>query len=324
MSTPAAAALSGTAAAAPAVAPVPAAAPATGGGGTAPTGTVPATNQSFYNDWFKADAPDTKDTVAFLANKNFSDPATLVKSYRGLETEAASLRAAANLKAYPADKVNADGTVTKADANAVTAWRTAMGVPEVADKYEIAPPKDSPYPQFTNYLKDVLHEAGVPAAMAPKLAAGYEAAVVKLETELRAAEDTKSAADLKQLEMEWGSNYKERVALGARGKEWLAKEVGGLNDMQLRTLESVLGTSKFMTAMWKFGAGNTEASFAGGSSGAGSSFEGGASAAKAEFDQLWADRSAGKISNFQWNDPKAVQHRDDLVAQIANGHANPN
>lgn len=321
MSTPAAAALDGAAAAPAAAPPAAPAAGATGGGGVAPT-TVPAANQAFYNDWFKADAPDTKDTVAFLANKNFADPATLVKSYRGLETEAASLRTAANLKAYPADKVNADGTVTKADAAAVQAWRATMGVPETADKYGLKAPEGSPYPQFTNYLSDVLHEAGVPAAMAPKLVQGYESAVKRLETELRAKEDAESATSLKNLEMEWGSNYKERVALGQRGKEWLAKEVGGLNDIQMRTLESVLGTSKFMAAMWKFGAGNTEASFAAGSSSSG--FEGGASAAKTQFDQLWADRSAGKISNLQWNDPKAVALRDDLVARIASGNANPN
>jgi hypothetical protein len=316
MSTPAAAALSGTAAPA---ATAPPTAPATGGGGTAPSA-APAANQAFWNDWT---APEQKDTRDWIANKNYADPFTLAKTAQGLEREAATLRTAANLKAYPADKVNPDGTVTKADPNQVQAWRATMGVPESADKYEIAPPKDSPYPQFTDYLKGVLHEAGVPAAMAPALAKGYDAAVVRLETELRAAEDAKSAADLKQLEMEWGANYKERVALGARGKEWLAKEVGGLNDLQLRAMESILGTPKFMAAMWKFGAGNTEASFAGGGGG-GAGFEGGASAAKAEFDQLWADRSAGKISNFQWNDPKAVAHRDDLVARIANGNASTN
>lgn len=286
------------------------------------TGTTTAANQPFFDSWLPATVPENKDTRDWLANKNFADPATLVKSYRAIETEASSLRTAANLKAYPADKVNADGTVVKADENAVKAWRTSMGVPETADKYEIAPPKDSPYPQFTNYLKDVLHEAGAPPAMAKVLAAGYEKAVVRLETELRAAEDTASATALKNLESEWGSNYKERVALGARGKEWLAKEVGGLNGIQMRTLESVLGTAKFMTAMWKFGAGNTEARFAGG--GGTPQFEGGASAAQAEWDQIMADRSAGKISNFQWNDPAAVKHRDDLVATIANGNANTN
>lgn len=320
MSTPAAAALSAPAAAAAA----PAGGAAAGGAAAAaaPAGGASA-NQPFFNDWFKPEAPDAKDTTAWLANKNFADPATLVKSYRGLETEAASLRTAANLKGYPADVVDPKtGTVTKADENAVKAWRTSMGVPEAADKYEIAPPKDSPYPQFTTYLKDVLHEVGVPAAMAPKLAAGYEAAVVKMETELRAKEDTESATALKNLESEWGSNYKERVAMGSRGKEWLAKEVGGLNDIQMRTLESVLGTAKFMTAMWKIGAGNREAAFPGADGGGGSKFEGGASAAQAEWDQIMADRSAGKITNYQWNDPKEVARRDALVERITNGNAN--
>jgi hypothetical protein len=331
MSTPAAAALSGGGAApgagaggAPAGAgSVPA---GQGGGGAGPAGGgagAGAANQPFFNDWFKPEAPDAKDLSGWLTNKNFSDPATLVKSYRSLETEAASLRTAANVKGYPADKVDpATGQVTKADENAVKAWRTSMGVPEAAEKYEIAPPKDSPYPQFTTYLKDVLHEAGVPAAMAPKLAAGYEAAVVKLETELRAKEDAESQTALKNLESEWGSNYKERVAMGSRGKEWLAKEVGGLNDIQMRTLESVLGTAKFMTAMWKIGAGNREAAFPAGGGNGGGAFEGGASAAQAEWDQIMADRSAGKISNYQWNDPKEVARRDALVERIANGNAN--
>jgi hypothetical protein len=41
--------------------------------------------------------------------------------------------------------------------------------------------------------------------------------------------------------------------------------------------------------------------------------------ARAEFDQLWADRAAGKISNFAWNDKAAQAHRDALVERIANG-----
>jgi hypothetical protein len=293
-------------------------APGAGGAGAGPAGGgagAGAANQPFFNDWFKPDAPDAKDLSGWLTNKNFSDPATLVKSYRGLETEAASLRTAANLKGYPADKVDPQtGAVTKADENAVKAWRAAMGVPEAADKYEIAPPKDSPYPQFTAYLKNVLHEVGVPAAMAPKLAAGYEAAVVKLETELRATEDTASAAALKNLESEWGSNYKERVAMGGRGKEWLAKEVGGLNDIQMRTLESVLGTAKFMTAMWKIGAGNREAAFPGNDGGGGGQFQGGAAAAQAEYDQLMSDRSSGKITDAQWR--ATGQKRERELADI--------
>jgi hypothetical protein len=298
-------------------------APGTGGGGAGPAGGgagSSAANQPFFDPWLPATVPENKDTREWLANKNFADPATLVKSYRGLETEAQSLRTAANLKAYPADKVDpATGAVTKADPAQVQAWRTSMGVPTTAADYKLEIPKNSPYPQFTGYLSEVLHEAGVPAAMAPKLAAGYEAAVAKLETELRATEDAKSAADLKQLETEWGANYQERVALAGRGKEWLAKEVGGLNDIQMRTLESVLGTPKFMSVMWKFGAGNREISFPGNDGGGARPFQGGASEAQAQYEQLQADRAAGKVSTEVYR-----ARERELAEVIAGGFAKPN
>ena len=284
---------------------------------------TPAANEGFWKDWVKPDAPDGKELKDWLGNKKFADPQTLVKSYREMEREASGLRTAVNVKGYPEEKIDPKtNTVIKPDENAVKAWRTAMGVPETADKYDIKPPDGSPYPQFTNYLKEVLHQAGAPPGMAKVLANGYEAAIAKLETELRTAEDAKSAADLKHLEQEWGSNYKERIALGARGKEWLAKEVGGLSDMQLRTMESVLGTSKFMSLMWKFGEGNKEPSFAGDGKGGGKGFEGGASAAQAEWDQLYADRTAGKITDYQWRAPEFQAKLNALVERIAAGNAN--
>src|SRR5271167_2904361 len=162
---------------------------------TQSTTTTPAANEGFWKDWT---APEQKETRDWAANKKYADPFVLAKTAQGLEKEAASLRTAVGVKAYPEDTRNPDGTFKKADDNAVKAWRTAMGVPEKAELYDIKPPDGSPYPQFTNYLKDVLHQAGAPPAMAKVLANGYESAVVKLETELRAAEDAKSAQDLKQ------------------------------------------------------------------------------------------------------------------------------
>lgn len=296
-------------------------APGAGGGGAGPAGGSPgasptAANDGFWKDWT---APEQKETRDWIANKNYADPFTLAKTAQGLEKEAANLRSAVSLKAYPADKVNPDGTVVKADENAVKAWRTTMGVPETADKYEIAVPSTNPYPQFAQYMKEGMLEANVPAAMAPRLAQVYEAAVAKMETELRKAEDTQSALKLTELQHAWGPQYQERVALAGRGKEWLAKEVGGLNDMQLRSLEAILGTDKFMTAMWKFGAGNKEPGFAG-AAGNPSTFGTTASAAQAELDQMTADRSAGKISDFQWK-AKYEQRSVELMNMIAAGRA---
>lgn len=286
-----------------------------------PAGATPAANQpAFFDSWVKPDAPEGKEIREWLGNKNFPDPATLVKSYRGLETEASTLRAAANLKGYPADKVDqTTGQTVKADENQVKAWRTTMGVPETADKYDIKLPSTSPFPQFANYLKEGMHQVGVPAAMAGPLSQIYEAAVSKLETEIRTKEDGESKLKLAELQNAWGSNYQERVALAGRGKEWIAKEVGGLNDLQMRTLEATLGTDKFMTMMWKFGAGNKEPGFAG-SNGNPSTFGNTASAAQAEIDQITANRSAGKISDLEWR-TKAEPRMMELVQIVSGGMA---
>jgi hypothetical protein len=318
MSTPATAALEGSGASSPAggAAVVPGGA---GGGGAGPAGGGAGNGQpeGFWKNWT---APEQKETRDWIANKNYADPFTLAKTAQGLEKEAATLRSAVSLKGYPTDKVDpATGVVTKADENSVKAWRATMGVPETADKYEIPIPSANPYPQFAQFLKEGLLDANVPAAMAPRLAQAYEAAVTKMETQLRAQEDSTSKAALLELERAWGPNYQERVALAGRGKEWLAKEVGGLNDMQLRSLEAILGTDKFMSAMWKFGAGNKEPSFAG-SGASPSTFGNNASAAQSELDQITADRSAGKINDFQWRE-KSAKRVDELVQILSAGMA---
>jgi hypothetical protein len=46
-------------------------------------------------------------------------------------------------------------------------------------------------------------------------------------------------------------------------------------------------------------------------------YKGDATAAQAEWDRLTADRAAGTISNFVWNNPTEVARRDALVATIA-------
>jgi hypothetical protein len=311
MSTPAAQALSG-AAAAPA-------APAPGAPPPAPA----AANAPFYDTWVKADAPDATEIKGWLANKGFADPSAFVTSYREMERSATDLRAAAALKGFPSDTKNADGSTKKADPAAVAAWRAAVGVPAAAADYKLEAPSNAPYPQFTRYLEEVLHQAGVPAAQAPLLAQGYEAAVQKLEAEIRAQEDRKSGEDLRALEVEWGPNFKERAAIAGRGKDWLAREVGGLDEVQMRTLEAVLTTPKFMKIMHKFGAGNQEIASPPGGGGAPRGFDGGSvEAAQAEYAQLLADRSNGKITDAQWR-TSGSKREQELANIIAGGFAPP-
>jgi hypothetical protein len=314
MSTPAAQALSGAnAGSASGGASAAGATPASGtpSGASPATGTPAANQTQFWNSW---NLPEQKETRDWIQNKNYDSPFTLAKTAQQLEREAATLRAG---KGYPVP--GADG---KVDANADKAWRALTGVPETADKYDIPVPTDNPYPQFKGFMQEALHKAGVPAAMAPALARGYEEAVQKMEAQIREQENATSAQQLAELQNQWGAQYQERIALANRGKEWLSQEVGGLSELQMRTLESVLTTPKFMAAMWKIGAGNGEARFAGDNLNGGTRFSGGASEAQARLDQLTADRSAGKISDMQWRDiSKPGGEYDRLRDQIVAGMA---
>lgn len=284
----------------------------------APAAAPAAANQAtFWNDW--ADPAD-KDVRDWVSNKNYPDVKTLARSAQGLERLIGADRAG-RVVALPADEYDAKGNLVKADVEGRKAYYAKIGVPESPDKYDIPLPAENPYPQFKTYMSQAFHEAGVPARMATQLAKGYEAAVQRMETELRAEEDTRSQAAIQELERTWGPQYKERVALAGRGKEWLAKEVGGLNDIQMRTLEGVLGTDKFMTAMWKIGAANGEPGFAGGASKTGE-FGNTASEAQARLDQIMTDRAAGKINDYSWRDlskpgGELDQLRDRVVAGMA-------
>lgn len=287
--------------------------------GTPATAAAPGANQPFFDSWLPSTDAAVKEDRDWIANKNFPDPRAFVKSARELEGTVAGLRSAAALKGYPTDTVNTDGTVVKADQNAVKAWRTAVGVPETPDKYDLKLPSTNPYPQFVTYLQSAMHEAGVPAAMAPTLAKGYEAAVQKLEAEVRVQEELTSKQALLELERTWGKDYQERAGLAARGWDWLAKQAG-LTDAHKRAMESILGTDKFMTTLWQFGANNKEGSFAGGPGTANvGGFQGGPSAAQAKYDDIQRRRASGEIKDHEWKSTYE-QQSVDLINEIVKGN----
>lgn len=297
-----------------------AAAPASAPSGAPPSG-APAGESTvrFWDSWLPANEakPEIKEAREWISNKNYADPLTLVRSAHQFERDAATLRAG---RGYPTAATNPDGTPAKIDENAWKAWTTAVGVPETADKYDIPVSNDNPYPQYKSEMAQAFHRLGVPAAMATGLARANEEIISKLETQIKADEDAKSELSLKELEREWGPNYQERVALAARGKSWLAQEVGGIDDRQMRVLENVLGTSKFLSAMWKMGAGNREAQMAGSSSSSGFG-AGSAADAQAKMDQLTASRMKPGTVEYGWSTSKFLEATQELEKTIINGMA---
>ncbi|HUP06802.1 MAG TPA: hypothetical protein VMU47_06615 [Caldimonas sp.] len=301
-----------------------------GAAGTPPgaaVGTPPgagAANQPFFSAW---DKPEQKEIRDWAANKNYPDTFTLARTARDLEREAATLRQG---KGYPGPKLDPktqqpvlDPKTNQPviDEQARTAWRTLTGVPETPDKYELPDIPNNPYPNFRQYMAEEMLAADVPAAMAPRLAAGYERALQRLEAENRAQEDQQSTLALRELEREWGSNYQERMALADRGMKWLAQQAGVQGDFpetQRRLLEGMMGTGNFLTAMWKIGAGNTEARSHGNDGGnPRGGFEGGAAQAQARVNEIMAMRASNQISDRDWNETfsKEVQQLGEIIAK---------
>jgi hypothetical protein len=317
MSTPAAAAISGGGA--PAAPAEGGAAPAGGATPAAPAASGGSAGTPFYDAWLPANDPAVKDSREWLSSKGFKDPAAIVTSYRETERMANDLRQAANLKGYPVATVDpATGQTKPPDPNQLKAWDTAMGVPATPDKYDFGDLSKvkGVDPHFTQVLAQELHGVHTPAAMATAQAAAYERAVEKHVAYLMQQENERSAAALKDLEVTWGANFQERVALGKRAQAFLGKEIGGITDEQWRSLEGLFGTAKMMSFFWKIGAGNIEAKFPGADGGGASAFEGGASQLQTQYAQLQADRAAGKISTEDYR-----RQEKDLAERIAGGFA---
>lgn len=213
----------------------------------------------------------------------------------------------------PDDKYDDQGNLVKADDAGRQAFYAKIGVPAKAEDYNLPVPADNPYPEFKTLMQSVFHENGVSSRQALAISKGWEGALGKMEEAIRAREDAQSNLEMAELERAWGANYQERLAIGARGRAWLSEQLGGLTDVQQRQLESLLGTTKFMTMMWKFGAGNKEISTAGGDAQKGGGFAPSASDAQRELDQIRADRQNGKISDYEWRD---LDKPDGKIAQL--------
>jgi len=258
----------------------------------------------------------------WLAAKNFGTPIDLFKAHRTLETEAQTLR---SVKAYPAT-IEQDGSIKAGDENAIRAWRQFAGVPEKPEAYNIPMPEGSPFPQLKEGMAKIFHDAGVPPAMATRLAIGYNETLGKLQQAYEAHENAESERGLQALRDEWGANFGERAAIADRGWRFLQAQYarlnpgadgkpGQLSDTQKRVLESSLGTPTFMKLMNAIGAGNKEGSFAGDPNLNQGGFQGGESELDQQIDRIYKDRSEGKITDHEWRTTKEAEYMKLLEAK---------
>lgn len=234
------------------------------------------------------------------------------KKYADLETLASSAFSSERL--IGADKAGRTVLLPKDDndAEGIKALRAKLGVPETAEGYKL------PLPQgddgvFAKTAATWFHKHGIPAKAAEGIAAEWNTFI---ESQVKAGDEAdkgEQAQAIAALQQEWGTEFAAKSETSRRGLRAIGKEAG-LDDKDLVALESTLGTSKMLKMFQQIGGLTKEGGFAGGDGGG--HFGMTPEQAQAQMNALIADRSAGKITDYDWNTGDTSKKINQLMAVI--------
>lgn len=180
------------------------------------------------NDWLKDWSAEDK---GFIEKKGFRGPEDLYKSYRNLESTMRSDRLV-----MPKD---AD------DKEAYEAIYKRLGRPEKPEEYKFGDEADK---EMVGRFAPVFHKNGLTQSQAEGITkewAGYVSeAVAKQNAEWAARE----AAEMKQLENDWGQDFNRNTEIFRR-----AKETGGFSTEEIDGMMRVAGVKKIAEFFRKAG-----------------------------------------------------------------------
>jgi len=241
--------------------------PGGGDGGDAPGG-----DAGGADDWLAAfsgdavgDAPSPRDWVK---SKGYKDINALASSARELERQ-----------------LSGKGVIVRPGENATdderAAFRTAIGVPDSADKYEVsAAPDGAELDQtFLDPMRQLALDAGVPAEGFKAMADGFVQHQLTLQSAEKDRQDGLRDTKLK----EWGADKDRNLTLARRGLEAF-----GLKIDDVAAIQRGIGSDRFLDLALRMGQVGAEDGLLG--SGSGGSF-GIASKAEAQsrIDAIIAD-----------------------------------
>lgn len=202
------------------------------------------TQQAWYDGF------TNNDIKGWIANKQYASPEVQVEAHYNLEKLLGHHKAGRTV-------VVPDDSATPEER---AAFYTKLGRPDTADKYEI-PAVEGADPNFSKGVREMLFEAGVPAAQGKALAEKY-IALEKQVADARAAEQTaRFTQEGDKLKKEWGAAYEDK----AKGVDRAASEFG-LNEQELVALRNALGPYRAMTFLDAVGSKLGEGSYISGDS----------------------------------------------------------
>lgn len=165
-----------------------------GGGAATPPATPPADNEG-ATPWHGMTDPAD---VAFIANKGWSSPADVVKSYQGAEKL---------IGKNPSDLI----TIPRADdTDGFRAAMARLGMPAEAKDYKIEVPEGID-PAYSDWARGKFHELGLTASQAEGLAKANNEYIAGLTKQAQQDYANNVAADKMALLKEWGAGHERML-----------------------------------------------------------------------------------------------------------------
>jgi hypothetical protein len=262
----------------------------TGGGAPSPTPTpspTPSPSPAANDAWF----PEAH--KGLVETKGWKTPGDSLDSYANLEKLIGADRAGRTV-VMPKDENDVEGK---------KAFYAKLGVPESADKYELPLPEGDDG-SLAKVAADWFHQAGVPKTAAQSITKAWNEHIGGLVKAQEEAAKAKSDADLAQLKQTWGADAQKNEEFSRRGMKAFGTKAG-LDENDLNTLESSLGTAKMLNLFLTLGKSTTEPGFAG--EGGGGGFSMTKSAAQSKLAEIQARRAAGTITDIEWKNGQQAE-----------------
>lgn len=168
------------------------------------------------------------DDKKLVGDKGWKSPSDMLKSYRELE------KTFGTRVALPKDEDN-------------EAWSnlySKLGLPESADKYEIEGVDEN----VKADIQQILFKNHVLPKDVKSLIADYTAFAQAQSEKLKQQADALQKKELDEVLTEWGDKSEVNKETAKRGAKLL-----GLDDDDLQSIENLVGTKKFLKAMFKLG-----------------------------------------------------------------------
>lgn len=246
-----------------------------------------------------------QEQAEYVTGKGWKNPGELLTSYVNLEKLMGADKAGRTI-VMPKDDKDVDG---------MKAFRAKLGVPDSADKYEIAVPENDSG-EFLKTAAGWFHELGIPKAAAQGLAERWNKHWAEAAAKLDADMVAESGKQLDKLKLDWGGEFDKRSAFA---RDFMKKI--GWTEERMNAYEKNVGTANMLTDFYMMGSKIQEPGFAGNPSNGGGGNNGtltvSKDVAKAKHAEILQNRISGAISDKEWAAGKKAEF--ERYAEIIHG-----